>query len=505
MGLFNKAKEGGIMDAIRCDEKDFLIWKWRPNKDTAIGNSRKENSIRYGSGLSVRPGQAAIFLYPNKTWEYDVIKGPFNDVIKTDNMPILSSIVGLAYGGGTPFQAEVYYINLAKGMEIPFFIPPFRIIPAEAEYKAYDIQVSVKGSLVFEVSTEPEYIKYLMEAWGGNDTSLDEFEDKLKTMLTQEVKQIVANAAKDTGIFILHFNGLIGEIGQYICNRLQNAIAHRFGVLATAIYLSDIHFNEDSEGYQRLKRITEDQAHLFNLENEKTALLSYEIQRQTMQTDADVRNETTRRMADIQMEHTEDMLSRMREESQFAQHLQSQETARQTKLGSESAYINAHALNQQTEVLKTGMQNMGAMGSMNLGGGDGHMNPAGMMTSMMMGASVAGQVGNMMNQMGGQVANNLASAGQPQMAPPPLPNQQAVTYYLYVNNAQVGPCDVNTISQMVGAKQINGDTLGWCDGMANWGALKTIPALSSLFSRPAGGPPPIPGIPPVPPTTPSNQ
>lgn len=505
MGLFNKAKEGGIMDAIRCDEKDFLIWKWRPNKDAAIGNSRKENSIRYGSGLSVRPGQAAIFLYPNKTGEYDVIKGPFNDVIKTDNMPILSSIVGLAYGGGTPFQAEVYYINLAKGMEIPFFVSPFRIIPAEAEYKAYDIQVSVKGSLVFEVSTEPEYIKYLMEAWGGNDTSLDEFEDKLKTMLTQEVKQIMANAAKDTGIFIMHFNGLIGEIGQYICNRLQNAIAHRFGVLATAIYLSDIHYNEESEGYQRLKRITEDQAHLFNLENEKTALLSYEIQRQTMQTDADVRNETTRRMADIQMGHTEDMLSRMREESQFAQHLQSQEAARQTKLGSESAYINAHALDQQTEVLKTGMQNMGAMGSLNLGGGDGHMNPAGMMTSMMMGASVAGQVGNMMNQMGGQMANNMASAGQPQMTPPPLPNQQAVTYYLYVNNAQVGPCDVNTISQMVGAKQINGDTLGWCDGMANWAALKTIPALSSLFSRPAGGPPPIPGIPPVPPTTPSNQ
>lgn len=504
MGLFNKSKEGGIMDAIRCDEKDFLIWKWRPNKDASVGSSKKENSIRYGSGLSVRPGQAAIFLYPTKESEYDVIKGPFNDVIKTDNMPILSSIVGLAYGGGTPFQAEVYYVNLAKGMEIPFFIPPFRVIPAEPEYKAYDIQVSVKGSLVFEISTQPEYIKYLMEAWGGNDTSLDEFEEKLKIMLRQEVKQIVANAAKDTGIFIMHFNGLIGEMGQYICNRIQNAIAHRFGILATAVYISDIRYNEDSESYQRLKRITEDQAHLFNMENEKTALLSFEIQRQTMQTDADVRNETTRRMADIQMDHTEDMLARMREEGQFAQHLQSEETARQTKLSSESAYINAHALNQQTEVLKTGMQNMGSMGAMNLGGGDGHMNPAGMMTSMMMGASVAGQVGNMMNQMGGQMANNMASAGQPQQTPPPLPNQQAVAYYLYVNNTQVGPCDVSAISQMAGAGQINGDTLGWCEGMSSWAALKTIPALASLFNRPAGGPPPIPGMPPVPPVPPVN-
>lgn len=507
MGLFSRNKEGGIMDAIRCDEKDFLIWKWRPDRNSPVGSSRKENAIRYGSGLSVRPGQAAIFLYPSKEQEYDVIKGPYNDVIKTDNMPVLSSIVGLAYAGGTPFQAEVYYVNLAKGMEIPFFIPSFRVIPAEPEYKAYDIQVSIKGSLVFEVSTQNEYIKYLMEAWGGNDTSLDEFEDKLKTMLTQEVKQIVANAPKDTGVFIMHFNGLIGEMGQYICNRLQNAIAHRFGVLATGVYISDIRYNEDSESYQRLKRITEDQAHLFNMENEKTALLSFEIQRQTMETDAFVRNQTTLRMADIQMGHTEDMLARMREEGQFAQHLQSEEAARQMKLGSESAFINAHALNQQTEVLKTGMQNMGSMGAMNLGGGgDGHMNPAGMMTSMMMGASVAGQVGNMMNQMGGQMAQNMASAGQTQQAPPPLPNQMAaVPYYLYVNNAQVGPCDVNTVAQMVGSGQANGDTLGWCEGMASWTPLRQIPALSSLFQRPAGGPPPIPGMPPVPPVPPVNM
>lgn len=324
-------------------------------------------------------------------------------------------------------------------------------------------------------------------------------------MLTQEVKQIVANASKDTGVFIMHFNGLIGEMGQYICNRLQNAIAHRFGVLATNVYISDIRYNEDSESYQRLKRITEDQAHIFNLENEKTALLSLEFQRQTMQTDADVRNETTRRMADIQMEHMEDMLARMREEGQFAQRLQSEEAARQAKLGSESAFINAHALNQQTAVLKTGMQNMGSMGAMNFGGTDGHMNPAGMMTSMMMGASVAGQVSGMMNQMGNQMTQNMASAGQPQQAPPPLPNQQAIAYYLYVNNSQMGPCDVNTISQMINNGHVSGETLAWCEGMAGWAAMNTIPSLSGLFQRPVGCPPPIPGMPPVPPVPPINQ
>ena len=157
MGLFSKkndpaghvgkprgSKEGGIMDMIRCDEKDFLIWKWRPGADYVIGASKKENSIRYGSSLRVRPGQAAVFLYQNKG-DYDIIIGPYDDIVRTDNMPVLASIVGLAYKGGTPFQAEVYFINLSRGMELPFTIPYFRVIPSEPEYKAYE-----KAKLAFE-------------------------------------------------------------------------------------------------------------------------------------------------------------------------------------------------------------------------------------------------------------------------------------------------------------------------------------------------------------------
>lgn len=35
MGLFWNKKEGGIMDVIRCDEKEFLIWKWSPGGESS--------------------------------------------------------------------------------------------------------------------------------------------------------------------------------------------------------------------------------------------------------------------------------------------------------------------------------------------------------------------------------------------------------------------------------------------------------------------------------------
>lgn len=498
MGLFSKKTEGGIMDMIRCDEKDYLIWKWRPDAQAAAGSSKKENSIRYGSSLRVRPGQAAVFLYQSKG-EYDIITGPYDDIVRAENMPILASIIGTAYKGGTPFQAEVYFINLARGMELPFTAPYFRVIPSEQEYKAYDIEVPIKGALAFQVPTDTAMVKYFLESWGTVDTTMAEFQIKVKALLTQEIKQIVTNAPKDTGIFIMHFNQLIGEMGHYILARVQERIMQRFGIFASDVIVEDIRYDEESEGYQKLKRLTEDQAQLYNLENEKTTLLSFEIQRETMRTDADIRNQTAKEMAEMQMGHMRDAMERMREESQFAQHLQSEQAAKQAGLGSESAYINAHSINKQTEVLRAGMENIGQMGSMNFGGGDGHMNPAGMMTGMMMGAAMGQQVGGMMNQMGQTMQQGMAGAGKPQATPPPIPTPQQRVYYLAINGAQYGPCDVTALSQMLATGQINGDTLAWCDGMPSWQPMKQIPALSALFGPPPGAvPPPILGVPPIP-------
>lgn len=495
MGLFNRNKEneGGIMDMVRCDESDFLIWKWRPNNHAAVGASNKENAIRYGSSLRVKPGQAAVFLYQNKG-QFDVIFGPFDDIIKSENLPVLSSIVGLAYKGGSPFQAEVYFINLSKGMELPFVVPFFRVIPSEPEYKVYDIQVAIKGAMTFEIPADEKVVKYLLEAWGTNDTTLAELNSKMKTQLTQEVKRIVTNAPKDTGIFIMHFNSLIGEMGQYILRNVQDMLAHRFGIFATSILIEDIRYDEESDSYQRLKRITEEQAQIYNLENEKTALLGFEIQRQTIKTDADVRNENVRRMADIQMKHTEDMAARMREESQFAQHMQSEQAAKRTELESQSEYLNAHVINRQAEVLKAGMEGLGQMGSMNFGSGGG-MNPAGMMAGMMMGGAVGNQAAQMMNQMGQNMSNAMNGAPQGGTTPPPIPNQQSTVFYLAINGQQVGPCDAVMIGKMLDAGQINADTLGWHEGLASWQAIGTIPSLSALFKQSGHSvPPPIPNL-----------
>ena len=120
MALFGKPKAGGFMDEIRCDEQSFLIWKWRP-AGAQLGNNNRENAIRWGSSLRVREGEVAVFVYSSQDGTFqDFIEGPSDTIVETENLPVIASVIGLAYQGGTPFPAEVYFINLARVIQVPF-------------------------------------------------------------------------------------------------------------------------------------------------------------------------------------------------------------------------------------------------------------------------------------------------------------------------------------------------------------------------------------------------
>ena len=121
MGLLDKIfnNDGGFMNVIRCDEPSYLIWKWRP--EGAYENSNRENEIRWGSSLRVKDGEVAVFVYKqNNGIMQDYIVGPFDSILDTKNLPILSDIIGLVYDDKSPFQAEVYFINLAQIVQVKF-------------------------------------------------------------------------------------------------------------------------------------------------------------------------------------------------------------------------------------------------------------------------------------------------------------------------------------------------------------------------------------------------
>ena len=211
MGIFNKKHEGGLMDVIRCDEPTYLIWKWRPKGAEEANSTKKENAIRYGSSLRVKDGEVAVFVYHQKDGTMqDYIEGPYDDTIKTANFPILTSIVGAAFGGASPFQAEIYFINLAGIIQVKFGVPFFDV--ADARNTNFTVPVAVRGSINFRVTNYKEFIKLHRLI----DFDLEAFKLQIRDAVCQYIKSIVTNIPFDTGIPVIHLERKIFEVSSVL-------------------------------------------------------------------------------------------------------------------------------------------------------------------------------------------------------------------------------------------------------------------------------------------------
>jgi len=451
MGLFSRGNSGGMMNVIRCDEQEYIVWKWRPEGQDVNSTSR-ENSIRWGSSLRVKDGEVAVFVYKqqNGTMQ-DFIEGPFDETIKTANFPVLSSIIGLAYGGDSPFQAEVYFINLQGNNQLRFAVPYFDVF--DPRLPDHGVPMSVRGTITFNITDYRGFIKLNRLI----NFDHEQFLKQIKAALQKYVKGVVMNVPQEMGIPVVQMERQILNINNKVEEYLKPRIEGDFGVNLKGFDIASLEIDKESPYYVELRQITAG--------NTAKTL--------NAQTDVNIQNlQDTQRINAANMEET---LRIQREEAQRAQRLQT-----------ESNFMGAHALDQQTEVLKTGAQSLGQMGNMNAGGGAGGMNPAGMMTGMMMGGAMGGQMAGMMNNMGQQMQNAMNT-------PPPMPNVQ---YMLSANGQQTGPFGMQQLQQMAQTGQLTKDTYVWKQGMAQWELAGNVQELSTLFAPTC---PPPPGMP-TPPT-----
>ena len=440
MALFDKNnRKGGFMDEIRCDEPSYLIWKWHP-AGAQLGEGNRENAIRWGSSLRVKDGEVVVFAYKQKNGTMqDFIEGPFDQVLKTANLPVLASIVGLAYEGGTPFQAEVYFINLAKIVQIKFGVPFFDVY--DPRFEDFGVPVAVRGTVSFGISNYREFIKLHRL----NNFSLDDFQKQIRDAVCRYVKDCVANAPAAHSIPVVQIESKTAQINDAIEYDISERLKESFGVLVSGVDISAIEIDKASDGYCQLMAVTKDIA-------------------------------TTKTQAE-----TADYVERLRiqrEEGQYAQHKQTQ-----------SANLGAFQVEKQAEVGVAGAQALGQMGAngasdVNLSGGGDGFNMAAMMASMAVGGAVGQNIAGAMNNMMGSINQQTT----PGAVPPPIPT---VAYHVAVNGQATGPFDISALAQMATARQLTVDSLVWKNGMEQWAKTGTVDELKSLFTNVM---PPIPTI-----------
>ncbi|KLR96007.1 hypothetical protein M674_03545 [Neisseria gonorrhoeae SK708] len=440
------------MDEIRCDEPSYLIWKWRPSGSELGGNNR-ENAIRFGSSLRVKDGEVAVFVYNQKNGiMQDFIVGPFDQTIKTDNLPVLTSIVGLAYKGGTPFQAEVYFINLAQIIQVKFAVPFFDVY--DPRFVDFGVPVAVRGTISFSIKNYREFIKLHRL----NNFNLEDFSHQICDAVNRYIKNIVTNAPTNYRIPVIQLETRTQQINDAVEHDIRERLETTFGVMLSAVDVGAIEIDKTSDGYKQLMRVTKN------------------IVSATAEAEAAAHIKNISDKQQIEIKNYEETLRAQREEGQYAQHKATQSTN-----------IGAFQIEKQAEVGVAGANALGQMGengagNINLGdGGLSGFNPAAMMASM----AVGGVVGN---NIAGAVNNIIGGINQPvqsNVAPPPIPTS---SYYIAVNGKPTGPFNIPTLMQMATSGQFTANDLVWKNGMEEWQKAAIVDELKSLFN-------PIPPIP----------
>ena len=452
MALFDRNKRtGGFMDEIRCDEPSYLIWKWHPS-GSQLGENVRENSIRWGSSLRVKDGEVAVFVYKQKNGTMqDFIVGPYDQIIKTANFPVLASIVGLAYEGGTPFQAEVYFINLAQIIQVKFGVPFFDVY--DPRFEDFGVPVAVRGTISFKISDYREFVKLHRL----NSFRLDDFQAQIRDAVCRYVKDTVANAPATNNIPLVQIETKTSQINDIIEYDLGERLKETFGVTVSGIDVGTIELDKSSDGYHQLMSVTKD------------------IAGATAKAEAEAKIRDIHAKQRIEAEHYEGTLRIQREEGQYAQHKQTQ-----------TANLGAFQVEKQAEVGVAGANALGQMGAngagdVNLGGGGDGFNMAAMMASMAVGGAVGQNIAGAMNNMMGGMNQQTA----PGSVPPPIP---VIAYHVAVNGQATGPFEVGTLQQMATAGQFTADSLVWKTGLTEWVKASSVDELKGLFM------PPVPPI-----------
>ena len=422
MMIFRKSKLGGFMDEIRCDESSYLIWKWHPT-GAQLGKGNRENAIRWGSSLRVKDGEVGVFVYSrcNETVQ-EYIEGPCDLILNTKNLPILASLVGLAYDGGTPFQAEVYFINLARIIQVKFGVPFFDIY--DPRFTDFGVPVAVRGTVSFNIEDYRAFIKLHRL----NNFQLEDFQQQIRDAVSRYVKDIVANAPAAHNIPVIQIETKTAQINDMVEYDLAERLKENFGVLVSGVDIGAIEIDKNSEGYHQLMAVTKN-------------------------------------IAAVRIEaETQDYMERLRihrEEEPYATHKQTQ-----------TVNIGAFQVEKQADVGIAGAQALGQMGAngagnVNLGGSADGFNMAAMMASMAIGSAVGQNIAGAMNPMTGSMGQ-FTPAG---MTPPPI---LPVAYYVAVNSKAIGPFELSVLTQMASSGQLTADSLVWKNGMSQWEKAKAV-------------------------------
>ncbi|MFZ4812976.1 MAG: SPFH domain-containing protein [Phototrophicaceae bacterium] len=158
---------------------------------------------RMGSQVIVGESQAAVFVRGGQALD---ALGPGRHTLSTANLPILSSIIGMATSGRTPFTADLYFINLKDLPQVGWGTNP----PIVLETPGYGRGVALLITHgVIDIGIQDAMMFTKQYAVGKASVSLNDIKERIQATLLGEIAQLISNSGAKS---IMDANKLLDQL-----------------------------------------------------------------------------------------------------------------------------------------------------------------------------------------------------------------------------------------------------------------------------------------------------
>ena len=200
------------------DSRDTLSFRW-PDEDKEIKN---------GAQLIVRESQLVQFVAAG---QFADLFGPGKYTLTTENIPILSTILGWKYGFQSPFKCDVYYLNTRLftgnkwGTANPVMMrdPDFGVVRLRA-FGTYDFRIVDAPLFLKEVAGTDQHFR------------LDEFQDTMRSRIVSVFTDALARAH----VPVLDVAGRYAEMGEALLPIINPSVREKYGLEISSFILENV-------------------------------------------------------------------------------------------------------------------------------------------------------------------------------------------------------------------------------------------------------------------------
>lgn len=225
----------GLLDKLRGELVDIIEWLDH-TRDTIVWRfPRYHNQIKNGAQLIVRPGQMAVFVHRGQLADV-FTEGAYQ--LRTDNLPILSTLQGWKHGFDSPFKSEVYFVSTRQVTDLKWGTPN-AIMFRDPEFGP--IRLRAFGTYTLK-ATDP---KALLRELVGTDDSFEA--DEIHELVRSNIINALADVLGASQIAALDLARSYRDLSDTLRAKAVERIDDEYGLDIPQLFIVNISLPEEVE------------------------------------------------------------------------------------------------------------------------------------------------------------------------------------------------------------------------------------------------------------------